>query len=175
MTTLREDPYDNFSKFGLCSDASCCLPPASDANAPVFQAKQMSSAIPFSQRPLLDDQARALTLTPTVQSGPMWDLQLHHLHVDPEKKNQGSNNRLLRAKLPGCCTVQEIVETTVSKFSDDSTSTGIDCVVTDNALMIVFSLRSIIAVPLYMTLIAAKRLNDETALIAIIRHSGFFC
>ncbi|CAE8651146.1 unnamed protein product [Polarella glacialis] len=172
MTTLREDPYDNFSKFGLCSDASCCLLPASDANAPVFQAKQMSSAIPFSQRPLLDTQARALTLKPTVQSGPMWDLQLHHLHVDPEKKNQGSNNRLLRAKLPGCCTVQEIVETTVSKFSDDSTSTGIDCVVTDNALMIVFSLRSIIAVPLYMTLIAAKRLNDETALIAIIRASG---
>ncbi|CAE8653104.1 unnamed protein product [Polarella glacialis] len=102
----------------------------------------------------------------------MWDLQLHNLHVDPGNKNQGSNYRLLRAKLPGCCPVQEIVETTVSKFNRDSISTGIDCVVTDNALMIVFSLKSIVAVPLYMTPIAAKRLNDEKALIAIIRESG---
>ncbi|CAE8623225.1 unnamed protein product [Polarella glacialis] len=167
MPSSRADSDKKFSKFGLCSDPTCGF--QLDETA---QARLMAPASSTYECLFLAAQTRNLTPEMTAQSGPLWNLQLHHLHVDPGQKNQGAKHRLLRANLPGCSTVQEILETTASKFQGDFTNSGIDCVVTDNALMIVFSLKSIVAVPLHMMPIAAKRLNDETALIAIIRDSG---
>ncbi|CAE8741787.1 unnamed protein product [Polarella glacialis] len=167
MPSSRHDlDFDTtaYRRVGLCSDASCII----DEQVPVFLPRLISCASSSSECLPLDlalETGCHRQVSP--DRSPTWDLQLHHLHLDPGE--QGLNHRLLRAKLPGCLTVQEIVERIPT---GDSTGTGIDVVVTDNALMIVFSLKSIVAVPLYMTLIAAKRLNDEMALVAIIRDSG---